>query len=288
MTCLLLLTALAVFCGSCQAATDCYTIVGRTAVYSGTTSVTTNNHTCQDWSSQSPNTHGYIDSYFTITNGDAGPGHAGASNYCRDPWGGSKRVSGYLWCYVASGNPRWEKCDVPKCPDTTTAAATTTSSVTTTASTTTASVTTTAAATTASATTAAATTTASATTTAAVTTTASATTTAAAATTGASAADCYTIVGRTAVYSGTTSVTTNNHTCQDWSSQSPNRHGYIDSYFTITNGDAGPGHAGASNYCRDPWGGSKRPSGYLWCYVASGNPRWERCDVPKCPDTTAI
>ncbi|XP_046577939.1 plasminogen-like [Haliotis rubra] len=215
-------------------------MVGGNAVYSGTTSVTINNHACQKWSSQSPNKHGYIDSYFSVTNGDASPGYAGASNYCRDPSGGNLKPEGFAWCYVASGKTRWERCDIPRCPATTTNAATT----------------------------------------------APVRRPAPPRTAATSANDCYTMVGGNAVYSGTTSVTINNHACQKWSSQSPNKHGYIDSYFSVTNGDASPGYAGASNYCRDPSGGNLKPEGFAWCYVASGKTRWERCDIPRCPATT--
>lgn len=69
--------------------------------YRGFVNVTENNHICQRWDSQTPNSHSY------------GPddrkceGTVG-NNYCRT--NGEERP----WCYTVDG-PRWEYCDVPVC-----------------------------------------------------------------------------------------------------------------------------------------------------------------------------
>ncbi|XP_046332469.2 putative apolipoprotein(a)-like protein 2 [Haliotis rufescens] len=111
---LLLLAIVAVLSTLAACNTDCYTKQGRTAVYSGTKSVTASGKTCQSWSSTSPNNHAYFRNYFDITNGAQNLGYAGAANYCRDPSGGNILPSGYLWCYLAY-EQGWEQCAIHKC-----------------------------------------------------------------------------------------------------------------------------------------------------------------------------
>jgi len=69
-------------------------------------------------------------------------------------------------------------------------------------------------------------------------------------------------------YLGTVSKTKEGHTCQAWSSQSPNKHGQKTGW--------------THNYCRNPDGSSS-----LWCYTVDG-PRWEFCDVRLCGDCDEV
>ncbi|XP_046580073.1 plasminogen-like [Haliotis rubra] len=94
------------------------------------------------------------------------------------------------------------------------------------------------------------------------------------------ATSCYLTRNGVRLYQGTLSTTNSGLTCQNWTSQSPNRHRYSDVHFE----NLGETAALAVNYCRDPSGRGVRPSGRLWCYNgASRRPRWDWCDdVPKC------
>merc|ERR1712179_67566 len=75
---------------------DC-TVTKKGEGYLGTVSKTKEGHTCQAWSSQSPNNHWKKTGW--------------THNYCRNP-----DDSWRLWCYTVDG-PRWEYCDVRLCGD---------------------------------------------------------------------------------------------------------------------------------------------------------------------------
>lgn len=73
--------------------------------YRGTINQTPSGRTCQNWTSQEPNSH-------TLTPEDNVGEGLGDHNYCRNPDGGTGP-----WCYNGEGtSPRWEYCDVPVCP----------------------------------------------------------------------------------------------------------------------------------------------------------------------------
>jgi len=59
---------------------------------------------------------------------------------------------------------------------------------------------------------------------------------------------------------------------QEWSSQSPHRHGYTD--------DKYPGKGLDHNYCRNP----AEKYSETWCYTTDPNKRWDWCVVPDCDD----
>lgn len=61
-----------------------------TTAYNGTLGVTLNAYYCQNWMSNTPNSHSY---------------HIGNFSYCRDPDG-----SGAPWCYTTSPVQRWDYC----------------------------------------------------------------------------------------------------------------------------------------------------------------------------------
>merc|ERR1719186_1352983 len=65
-------------------------------------------------------------------------------------------------------------------------------------------------------------------------------------------------------YIGKESNTKSGHTCQNWDSQTPNKHRF--------------GSLGNHNYCRNPDG---EPT--AWCYT-TGAQRWEVCDIRMCGD----
>lgn len=67
-------------------------------------------------------------------------------------------------------------------------------------------------------------------------------------------------------YRGPMSETKNANTCQNWLSQSPNKHSMTPSQYP----DEGLEN---HNYCRNP-----DHTGHAWCYTTNG-PRWEYCDV---------
>jgi len=72
-------------------------------------------------------------------------------------------------------------------------------------------------------------------------------------------------------YTGTKSTTRSGKTCQNWSEQTPHKHG-----FTEANGYWEKG-LGDHNYCRNP--SAKYTE--TWCYTTSST-RWDWCDVPTC------
>jgi len=78
-------------------------------------------------------------------------------------------------------------------------------------------------------------------------------------------------------YNGRLAVTKNNHQCQRWDAQSPQKHSRTNAakYPDATLTDA-------ANYCRNPDGEPNGP----WCYTTDPNKRWESCDVPMCPPDT--
>lgn len=73
-------------------------------------------------------------------------------------------------------------------------------------------------------------------------------------------------------YEGSQSKTKLGYTCQEWSSQSPHRHGYTD--------DKYPGKGLDHNYCRNP----AEKYSETWCYTTDPNKRWDWCVVPDCDD----
>ncbi|XP_077999987.1 apolipoprotein(a)-like [Glandiceps talaboti] len=79
--------------------TECYHKANG-ADYRGTVSVTESGHTCQKWSSQSPQTHSYTIAAYPA-------GGLGDHNYCRNPGGDSR-----TWCYTTTEGVRWEYCNV--------------------------------------------------------------------------------------------------------------------------------------------------------------------------------
>ncbi|EED94189.1 hypothetical protein THAPSDRAFT_261727, partial [Thalassiosira pseudonana CCMP1335] len=74
------------------------------ADYRGSISTTVNGDACQDWSSQSPQSHQYKPNLY--------PDADLQSNYCRNPGGEAAQN----WCYTTNPEKRWEWCSVPVCP----------------------------------------------------------------------------------------------------------------------------------------------------------------------------
>jgi hypothetical protein len=68
-------------------------------------------------------------------------------------------------------------------------------------------------------------------------------------------------------YNGTASETEDHKTCQNWSLDTPQSHGF--------NG------VGDHNHCRNPNGDEPRP----WCYTTDPNDRWDYCYLPRCGTT---
>jgi len=81
-------------------------------------------------------------------------------------------------------------------------------------------------------------------------------------------------------YTGSVSQTVGGRQCQRWSSNSPHTpySGYTDSSFPDGS------RAAAENYCRNP---DPNYQDGVWCYTVDPDKRWELCDVPMCPATTA-
>ena len=76
-------------------------------------------------------------------------------------------------------------------------------------------------------------------------------------------------------YRGTQSITESGARCQDWSSQTPNTHGWTP--------NAVPGYwLEDGPYCRNPKQNFERP----WCFTVDGD-RWEYCSIELCADATA-
>ena len=79
-------------------------------------------------------------------------------------------------------------------------------------------------------------------------------------------------------YKGTQSVTKGGFTCQKWTEQSPQQHGFDPGAY----GDKG---VGDHNYCRNP----QEKHDETWCYTTSPDKRWDWCEVPSCDaDTTGL
>ncbi|XP_070541654.1 apolipoprotein(a)-like [Ptychodera flava] len=68
--------------------------------YRGTVSTTLNGRTCQEWTEQSPHSHGRTPENYPNSG-------LGEHNYCRNPDG----VAG-AWCYTTDALVRWEYCDI--------------------------------------------------------------------------------------------------------------------------------------------------------------------------------
>lgn len=74
------------------------------------------------------------------------------------------------------------------------------------------------------------------------------------------------------LYRGFKTTTKSGLVCQNWTSQTPNKH-------TRTPQNYPNKGLGNHNYCRNPDGGQGGP----WCYSSkSTKPRWEYCGIPKC------
>eukprot|EP00118_Oscarella_pearsei_P001668 m.8077 g.8077 ORF g.8077 m.8077 type:complete len:572 (+) comp20310_c0_seq2:258-1973(+) len=74
---------------------SCYVGIGRG--YTGVASATRSGYSCQNWKSQTPHAHPYLNA---------------EANYCRNPDGGRATQP---WCYTTNASVPWEECNVPKC-----------------------------------------------------------------------------------------------------------------------------------------------------------------------------
>jgi hypothetical protein len=70
------------------------------ADYRGPLATTNTGKKCQQWTSQSPHSHNYTPDRYA----DSG---LGDHNQCRDP-----SAAGFLWCYTADSDARWEECAI--------------------------------------------------------------------------------------------------------------------------------------------------------------------------------
>ncbi|RXN07461.1 plasminogen-like protein [Labeo rohita] len=77
--------------------------------------------------------------------------------------------------------------------------------------------------------------------------------------------------GEGSSYRGTIAVTVSGKTCQEWSSQSPQKHSRTPENYPCKGLD--------KNYCRNP-DNERSP----WCYTTDPETRWEYCSVPSCGD----
>ncbi|ROL52489.1 Plasminogen [Anabarilius grahami] len=77
--------------------------------------------------------------------------------------------------------------------------------------------------------------------------------------------------GEGSSYRGTIVVTVSGKTCQDWASQSPQKHSRTSENYPCKGLD--------KNYCRNP-DNERSP----WCYTTDPETRWEYCSVPSCGD----
>ena len=73
----------------------------RSEDYLGKISHTDGGKLCQRWNSQSPHTHGFVDS---------------EEDYCRNPEKkGQPDPEDGVWCYTLDKNKRWDFCPVRRC-----------------------------------------------------------------------------------------------------------------------------------------------------------------------------
>lgn len=84
--------------------------------------------------------------------------------------------------------------------------------------------------------------------------------------------DCRLNAGR--YYLGNINVTSTGIPCQKWTSQIPHQH--------ITPLEVFPEVRNAENYCRNIAGMEDVP----WCYTEDKAVRWQKCDVPLCPNSS--
>ena len=82
-------------CGESKTFKDVDCQVGNGENYKGNVNVTRAGRKCQNWSSQSPHSHGW--------------GKEGDHNYCRNP-----DKEPHAWCYTME-DKRWEFCDIRTC-----------------------------------------------------------------------------------------------------------------------------------------------------------------------------
>ncbi|XP_060771595.1 plasminogen [Neoarius graeffei] len=79
------------------------------------------------------------------------------------------------------------------------------------------------------------------------------------------------VTGDGNLYRGNISVTSSGKTCQEWSSQVPQKHSKTSENY--------PCKGLENNYCRNP---NKERS--PWCYTTDPETRWEYCSIPRCGD----
>ena len=72
-------------------------------------------------------------------------------------------------------------------------------------------------------------------------------------------------------YTGSQNMTRKGYACQNWSTQSPNKHIFTPEEY----GDKGIGN---HNFCRNP----AEKYNETWCYTTSPDMRWNWCEVPTC------
>lgn len=80
--------------------------------------------------------------------------------------------------------------------------------------------------------------------------------------------------GRGRFYQGKVNKTEDGLPCQRWDSQYPHTHERPPSFL--------PELKGAENYCRNAGGEEPTP----WCFTTNSSIRWQRCDIPKCSNST--
>ncbi|XP_008193390.1 tyrosine-protein kinase transmembrane receptor Ror2 [Tribolium castaneum] len=84
---------------------DC--IKGRGRFYQGNVNVTKDGLACQRWDSQKPHSHNSPPDIF--------PELKNSENYCRNAGGEEKKP----WCFTTNSSVRWQHCDIPRCPNST-------------------------------------------------------------------------------------------------------------------------------------------------------------------------
>ncbi|XP_046346116.2 uncharacterized protein LOC124126662 [Haliotis rufescens] len=97
----------------CVNISGCGVVSDPRVLYTGTQSTTRSGKTCQRWDAQEPHSHDKTkDAKFAVPGFYTPQTVTGSANYCRDP-----ARDGFLWCYTTNPAARWEKCDVPICPN---------------------------------------------------------------------------------------------------------------------------------------------------------------------------
>ncbi|XP_071115813.1 uncharacterized protein [Haliotis cracherodii] len=97
----------------CVNISGCWAVSNARVLYTGTQSTTRSGKTCQRWDTQEPHSHNNNkDAKFAVPGFETPQTVTGSANYCRDP-----TREGFVWCYTTNPDARWEKCDVPICPN---------------------------------------------------------------------------------------------------------------------------------------------------------------------------